>query len=206
MKKVLVTVVLFICLLVNTTTVHAADNEDGLKILNGNIHLEYPDDPIDFESAVQIARNQSIKNHSDGKDKVYVVLSTKHNKSWRLYLFDSLSSPEYIGLSNVIDEDVDFAQVGQFISTDELDSLKEAFQADSAKAAIHTIFPVYSTVVDNSKNLSSLYDQVTYHNLPIYSKITLIDSETFLCDIAIGKYVIQKGDNLVKKLHTIIEI
>ena len=158
-------------------------------------------DPEDekIEVVEDLLRESAVKSHQEGKDIIWGFYS----KNGNLQIFNADTITEDSVMEVLEKTDVDFVQLGQLVSNDELQAVKEAFEKDDLAAALFTIMPARPGKVDAE------YEELKEKNPPVYWKITEFpNSDVFTLDVAIGRYVVRKGDNLyriAKRYNTTVE-
>lgn len=151
-------------------------------------------DYTDLEAVSTCIENLARENWDvTGEKIIWAICSLNNHKDLQFYIFYEENEKKYEELLKRTD--CDFIQIG-WLLTDISDisgisfvqSIREAFEEDALATTLSGI---------SSTNIS--YDDEIYEqlkNLPVYWEITENDSDVLALEVAIGKYVIQRGDTL----------
>lgn len=149
-----------------------------------------------YELVESSLRNSAIHNHKNGQDSVWGIASFRNNSAITMFYANNIT--DNIVTESLNNSNFDFVQIGQLISIDEIDSVKDAFEEDPLKAAIFSIMPM------RIAEMEAKYEQLSSKPIAVYYKISEYDnSDVFALEIAIGRYVVKKGDTLysIAKRH-----
>ncbi len=127
--------------------------------------------------------------NENGPSPLWGIVSLNNHQESQFYYFPNRSLEEvktyYYNFLNSIDESVDFIQTGVVMDSLHQESIETGLENAPFETAI--------------KLLNAVKKDVTFSSsvpLPVYWKIQDIDSESFILEIAIGKYEIKPGDCL----------
>ena len=129
--------------------------------------------------------------NGNGPDPLWVILSLNNHQECQFYYFPDKSQDEvenyyHDTFWNNTDLNIDFFQTGVVMDSRH----RESIEADLENAPLETAINLLNAV-DEDETLSA-----STETLPVYWNIQDIDSESFILEIAIGKYEIKPGDCL----------
>lgn len=99
---------------------------------------------------------------------------------------------------------IDFIEFGRLFESktdDEIETVKQAFEKDPVDAALKFIFPVEENETEGFKEYKAdLRQEIAEKKIPIFWNVKTMtwDTNFYVVEVAIGKYVIQQGDTLSK--------
>lgn len=129
--------------------------------------------------------------NGNGSNPLWVILSLNNHQECQFYYFPDKSQDEvenyyHDTFWNNTDLNIDFFQTGMVMDSRH----RESIEADLENAPLETAINLLNAV-DEDETLSA-----STETLPVYWNIQDIDSESFILEIAIGKYEIKPGDCL----------
>lgn len=200
MKKILATFLVVCFMIISSSNVYALNPADA-AITNqyGFFTSEvYDISEVSFKEIDEYLENFAKEYFMETGEKItWAICSLSNHRKLKFYVFFDKKVEAYQELINAID--VDFIQFETLQDKELLDDTKEAFEEDSVKAALDTVLPI-----DNDLKP---YEDLSH--LPVYWCIKEeINMDTYILEVAIGKYVINRGDSLSKiawKNHTTVE-
>ena len=143
-----------------------------------------------FDYVSDMLETYSLKQYENNGDKlIWAVSSLNKHLNVQYRIFENNGSDTYEKMISTIDDEVDFIQIGALMNNDLMNTVKESFESDAAKATVETIFPA-------DTDDEGWYDELTNSNIPIYWNIEESNTDVFTLEVAVGKYVIQPGDTL----------
>lgn len=204
MKKILTAIMVVVCFAFGISSRVYAMTTDDLETLDAGKRIQISEvyelsEFSSFDYVADCLENWAKNQYeSNGKRKVWAVSTLNNHQQLKFYIFDT--SVEYEEMVNCFSEDTDFVQIGGLISTTALKEIRKDFEKDPLKSALDTC------VNGNDSLKERIYENIKSHNFPIYWEIK--ESEISTVEVAIGKYVIQKGDTLSEiatKYETTVE-
>lgn len=196
MKKIFATVItLFLCFgaynRVYAFTPADLEPIDDVEVITSDVYEQTDISKCNaFEDISNMLKGYSLKEYEEtGNKSIWAISSLNNHQNVQYHIFKNKDINGYKKMVNTIDEDVDIIQIATLMDKDLLDTVKKSFEKDATKAALQTILPVD---IDYEKGYTDLKEA----KIPIYWNIEEGNTDVFVIEIAIGKYVIQPGDTL----------
>ena len=195
MKKFFATIItLCFILTISYSTAYAltpgdlvSPDADQNRVLVSEVYKS--SDFYSFDYVVNTLEHFARKELNNGNNVTWASVSLNNQQDLQFYVFYKKNSEKYEELLDRID--CDFIQVGSLLDVSVLEKTEKEFKNDPLKAALNAIIPSESSI-DKEK----IYEQLKSKNIPIYWEIKGNDSKVFTLEVAISKYVVQKGDTL----------
>lgn len=161
----------------------------------------YSQKDLSFQYLETLLREAAV--NKNGPNPLWVILSLNNHQESQFYYFPDKSQDEvknyyHDTFWNNTDLNIDFFQTGVVMDSRH----KESIEADLETAPFETAINLLNAV-EEDETLSA-----STESLPVYWNIQDIDSESFILEIAIGKYEIQPGDCLsvlAERYNTTVE-
>lgn len=196
MKKLFATLVTLCLCFGFCSTVYALSPDDLTASEDAGVRASEVYDLSDisiyngFDYVSDMLETYSLKQYKNNGDKlIWTVSSLNKHQNVQYRIFENNGSDTYEKIISTIDDEVDFIQIGALMNNDLLNTIKESFESDAAKATVETILPA-------DADDEGLYEELNNNNIPIYWNIEESNTDVFILEVAIGKYVIQPGDTL----------
>lgn len=204
MKKILATVLTIVFTLGISCPAYAAITPDNLVGESDDFVRKskvYSNEDLSFSYLEELLREAA--STGNGPAPLWVIVSLNNHQECQFYYFpdkesDGVESYYYNTFWNNTNKDVDFFQTGVVMDSRH----RESIEADLEKAPFETAINLLNAV-DKDETLSA-----SAESIPVYWNIQDIDSESFILEIAIGKYEIQPGDYLsvlAERYNTTVE-
>lgn len=198
MKKILATLLFLVICFINSTEVYATAYE------RYSISEVYDASGVDF-NYISNFLDEHAKSHvsKTGEKITWAIISLDNRQSLQFAIFYDANTDMYKELVNSVDDSIDFIQFGVVQNSELLDYTEAAFKEDSIKAALNAIMPI------GVGNIEKNYEEIKEHKIPIYWSIKESNElGVYTLEVAIGKYVINRGDTLstiALRNHTTVE-
>ena len=146
--------------------------------------FDYSNDEKSFRALEQSLREEAQDNLPA---PIWILASTNSHQGSKYYFSSNKEKENLQEYYNwfMDSSDIDFTQVGTLMDTHLRESVEVSFQSNPQKASRDLLSTVTSTE-------QAFLDET----LPVYWNIEDVDSEKFMIEVAIGKYVIKPGDCL----------
>lgn len=191
MKKILATVLTIVFVFSISCPVYAAVTPADLEGESNDIvriSKVYSQKDLSFQHLETLLEEAAV--NGNGPNPLWVILSLNNHQECQFYYFpdresDGVESYYYNTFWNNTNKDVDFFQTGVVMDSRHRESIEAGLENAPLETAINLI-----NAVDEDETFSAS------KCLPVYWNIQDIDSESFILEIAIGKYAIKPGDCL----------
>lgn len=205
MKKFFTTLLTFCFILgISCSTTCAAVTPADLKGESADIvriSKVYSQKDLSFQHLETLLEEAAV--NGNGPNPLWVILSLNNHQECQFYYFpdresDGVESYYYNTFWNNTNKDVDFFQTGVVMDSRHRESIEAGLENAPLETAINLI-----NAVDEDETFSASTEP-----LPVYWNIQDIDSESFILEIAIGKYEIQPSDCLsvlAERYNTTVE-
>ena len=135
-----------------------------------------------------------LYNQFFGSDIVWAIFSLDNNQRVEERYYTKWEYEDFEKVFNRLD--TDFVQLGSLYTAkndEEVDYVKKLFEDDPINSAVNFIVPI-----DMEDKAQELFERIVERQLPIYWRVepTKTDETRYVVEVAVGKYVIQKGETL----------
>ena len=191
MKKILATVLTIVFVFSISCPVYAAVTPADLEGKTNDvvrISKVYSREDLSFHYLEELLKEAAI--NGNGSNPLWVITSLNNQQNYQFYYFPNRSLEEvktyyYDNFLNDIDESVDFIQTGVVMDSFHRESIEDGLENAPFETAINLLNAVEKDVAFSISE-----------SLPVYWNIQDINFESFILEIAIGKYEIKPGDCL----------
>lgn len=151
-----------------------------------------------FEDISNMLKEYCLKEYEKtGNKLIWAISSLNNHQNVQYYILKNKDINDYKKMVNTIDEDVDFIQIATLMDNGKLDTLKKSFEKDVTKAALQIILPVDSDYEEVYTDIIEIMSSaLKENNIPIYWNVKESNTDVFVIESAIRKYIIQPGDTL----------
>lgn len=195
-KRIIATFVTLLTLLFSADVAHAVVTPADIEATDSSTVVDFAESLNfdDLDSMSDSLRNFAFDYYSNtGQQLVWAIYSLNNHQDLMCKILESPDTNSYNELVKAFDDyDVDFVQVGSVLSDFSLEGAKYSFETDPIDAALTSLIPIFEAGDVKDEYYSTLKE----NQIPIYWNITDDDSPVYCLEIAVGKYVIQKGDTL----------
>lgn len=163
---------------------------DKRDVITSDVYEQTASKGNDFESVSNMLKRYCLMQYEESGEKALWTISSLNNHQKVQYnIFKNQKSDDYEKMVNTIDENLDFVQIATLMDNELLNTVKESFEKDAVETSLELILPV-------DKDYKKVYTDLKESNIPIYWNIEESNTDVFVIEIAIGKYIIQPGDTL----------
>lgn len=175
---------------INVLTPADLKPSDEGNVITSDVYEQADSKVNGFECVSNMLKKYCLKQYEESGEKVLWTISSLNNHQKVQYnIFKNQKTDDYEKIVNTIDENVDFVQIATLMNNELLNTVKESFEKDVAEASLEIILP-------EETDYKKVYTDLKESNIPIYWNIEESNTDVFVIEIAIGKYVIQPGDTL----------